>query len=330
MKRVYYDEDGNMDLLEGKTIAVIGYGSQGHAQSQNLKDSGVNVVVGIRKESSSFAKAQEDGLQVKEIAEAAAMADIIQLLVPDEIHPQVYYEEIEPHQKPKSMLLFSHGFSIHYHQIRPRKNIDVGLIAPKSPGHLLRRVYQKGGGVPALLAVAQDHTGQAKDILLAYARGIGSTRAGVIETTFREETETDLFGEQTVLCGGITHLIKMSFEILTEAGYQPEVAYFECLHEMKLIVDLIYEGGLNNMRDSISTTAEYGDYTRGPRVIDESTRERMKEILREIQDGSFAREWVLENRVNRPVYSASQRMEKEHQIEEVGSRLRQMMSWIDT
>lgn len=329
MKRVYYEEDANLDFLEGKTVAVMGYGSQGHAQSQNLQDSGVDVVVGIRKESSSFRRAQEDGLQVATVSEAAEKAHVIQLLVPDEIHPRIYQEEIEPYQKKGSMLLCSHGFSIHFHQICPRKDIDVGLIAPKSPGHLLRRVYQKGGGVPSLLAIAQDYTGQAKDILLAYARGIGSTRAGVIETTFKEETETDLFGEQTVLCGGVTQLIKMGFEVLTEAGYQPEVAYFECLHELKLIVDLIYEGGLTKMRDSVSTTAEYGDYTRGPRIIDSSVKTRMKEILLEIQNGTFAREWALENRVNRPVYSAAQKREKELEIELVGQKLRQMMSWLD-
>lgn len=329
MKKVYYEEDASLDLLKGKRVAVIGYGSQGHAQAQNLKDSGVDVLVGLKEGSSSITKAKEDGLQVVEVAQAAKEADVLQLLVPDELQPQVYYQEIEPNLKEGVLLLCSHGFSIHFHQIVPRENMDVGLIAPKGPGHLVRRVYEKGGGVPALLAVHQDYTGKAKDLLLAYARGIGSTRAGVIETTFKEETETDLFGEQSVLCGGVTQLIKTGFEVLIEAGYQPEIAYFECLHEMKLIVDLIYEGGLTMMRDSISYTAEFGDYTRGKRIIDESTKERMKEILKEVQSGEFAREWILENRVNRPVYNALKKIEQDHPIEVVGKELRKMMRWLD-
>lgn len=329
MKKVYYEEDANLELLKGKRVAVIGYGSQGHAQAQNLKDSGVDVLVGLKRGSSSIAKAREDGLEVEEVAEAVKQSQVIQLLVPDEIQPQIYYKEIEPHLNEGDLLLCSHGFSIHFHQIVPKDDMDVGLIAPKGPGHLVRRVYEKGGGVPSLLAVHQDYTGKAKDLLLAYARGIGSTRAGVIETTFREETETDLFGEQSVLCGGVTQLMKMGFEVLVEAGYQPEIAYFECLHEMKLIVDLIYEGGLAKMRDSISYTAEFGDYTRGKRIIDSSTKERMKEILEEIQSGEFAKEWILENRVNRPVYSARKKMERDHQLEEVGAKLRKMMRWLE-
>ncbi len=328
MTKVYYNQDADLSLLSDKKVAVIGYGSQGHAQAQNLHDSGVEVVVGLRKKSKSWQQAEEDGLNVAEISEAAREGDIVQLLAPDVVQAEIYHQQIKENMVEGNMLLFSHGFNIHYHQIVPPKTVDLALVAPKSPGHLLRRVYQEGGGVPALFAVKEDYTGQARELTLAYARGIGSTRAGVIETTFKEETETDLFGEQAVLCGGVTELIKAGFDTLIEAGYQPEIAYFECLHELKLIVDLIYEGGLAGMRYSISDTAEYGDYTRGKRVIDQKTRERMKDILSEVQDGEFAREWITENRVNRPVYKARQKQEAKLQIEQVGKKLRDMMQWI--
>jgi len=317
-----------MDALSGKKIAVIGYGSQGHAQAQNLKDSGLDVVVGELKGTAAFDQAVKDGLNVVSAAEAAKAADIIQFLVPDQYQADVYKKEVVEGLEEGNALMFSHGFNIHFHQIVPPANIDVMMIAPKSPGHLVRRMYTEGRGVPALLAVFQDYTGKAYELALAYAWGIGATRAGVIETTFREETETDLFGEQCVLCGGVTSLVKTGFEVLVEAGYQPEIAYFECMHELKLIVDLMYEQGLSMMRYSISDTAEYGDLTRGPRLINGAVKEEMEYILEEIQTGEFAREWILENLANRPVFQALRDREKEHLIEIVGAELRAMMPWL--
>jgi ketol-acid reductoisomerase len=328
MARIYYDRDVDPKVLKGRTVAVIGYGSQGHAHAQNLRDSGVSVVVGLYRGSRSWAKAEADGLPVRTVPEAVESADIVQILVPDEVHADLYRQEIGPHLRSGKALGVSHAFSIHFNQITPPPDVDVFLVAPKSPGHLLRRMFQEGKGVPGLLAVYQDATGKAKDIALAYAQAIGCTRAGVIETTFKEEVETDLFGEQAVLCGGVTELIKAGFETLVEAGYQPEIAYFECLNELKLIVDLIYEGGLSWMRYSVSNTAEYGDLTRGKRIITEQTREAMRQLLREIQSGEFAREWILENQAGRPVLTARRRQEAQHPIEEVGRRLREMMPWL--
>lgn len=325
--KMYYDHDAQLNALEGKTVAVLGYGSQGHAQAQNLRDSGVKVVIGLRP-GRSFEKAEQDGFTVMSVAEAAKAADVIMVLLPDERQAQTYREEIEPNLTAGKMLMFSHGFNIHYGQINPPADVDVTMVAPKSPGHLVRRTYTEGFGTPCLIAVHQDATGKAKEVALAYAKGIGGTRAGVIETTFREETETDLFGEQSVLCGGATHLVKAGFETLVEAGYQPEIAYFECLHELKLIVDLMYEGGMARMRYSISDTAEYGDYVSGPRVIGPEVKQRMKEVLADIQNGEFAKNWILENQANRPAFNAMRRNEAEHPIEEVGARLREMMSWI--
>jgi ketol-acid reductoisomerase len=300
MARMYYDEDANLDLLAGKTVAIIGYGSQGHAHALNLKDSGVNVIVGLYPGSKSIVKAEASGLTVKNVADAAKAADLIMILLPDEVQKNIYTNEIAPNLEPGNILAFAHGFNIHFGQIVPPADVDVIMVAPKGPGHLVRRTYEQGQGVPALFAVYQDATGKARDRAMAYAKGIGGTRAGVLETTFREETETDLFGEQAVLCGGLSALIKAGFETLIEAGYQPELAYFECLHEVKLIVDLVVEGGLATMRDSISNTAEYGDYTRGPRVVTAQTKAEMKKILSEIQSGQFAREFVLETKlVNR-------------------------------
>jgi ketol-acid reductoisomerase len=326
--KVYYEQDANLNVLRGKRVAVIDYGSQGHAQAQNLRDSGVSVVVGLYKGSRSWAQAEADGLEVAAVAEASASADIIQVLIPDEVQGRVYREEIQPHLTRGKAVGVSHGFSIHFHQVVPPPDVDVFMVAPKSPGHLLRRMYAEGRGVPSLLAIHQDFTGKAKAVALAYAHGIGSLRAGVIETTFREETESDLFGEQTVLCGGISELIKAGFETLVQAGYAPEIAYFECLHEMKLIVDLIYEGGLNMMRYSVSNTAKFGDFTRGTRVITDETRAEMRRILGEIQSGSFAKEWILENQAGRPVFNARYRQEAEHPIEEIGRQLRAMMPWL--
>ncbi len=326
--KIFYEDDAPLDKIADKTIAVIGYGSQGHAHAQNLRDSGLNVVVGQRPGSANYDLALEHGFQPVSAAEAASRADLIMILVPDHVQASLYKEAIEPNLKPGKMLLFSHGFNIHFGQIVPPEDVDVAMVAPKGPGHLVRREYERGAGVPSLVAVEQDFSGEALQRALAYANGIGAARAGVIETTFKEETETDLFGEQCVLCGGVSELIKAGFETLVNAGYQPEIAYFECCHELKLIVDLIYEGGLSRMRYSISDTAEYGDLTRGKRIITEETRNEMKNILEEIQSGRFAREWMLENRVNRPVLSALRRREKEHPIEEIGSRLRGMMSWL--
>jgi ketol-acid reductoisomerase len=326
--QVYYEKDAPTEVLKGKTVAVIGYGSQGHAHAQNLKDSGFNVVVGQRPGSVNFDLAVKHGFQPVSAAEAAAGADVIMILVPDHVQAELYKDDIEPHLVPGKTLLFSHGFNIHYGQIVPPADVDVAMVAPKGPGHLVRREYERSAGVPCLVAVHQDHSGEALARALAYANGIGGARGGVIETTFREETETDLFGEQCVLCGGVTELIKAGFETLVDAGYQPEIAYFECCHELKLIVDLIHEGGLSKMRHSISDTAEYGDVTRGPRIISEEAREEMRFVLEEIQSGEFAKEWLLENRVNRPVFTALRRREKDHPIEEVGGRLRDMMSWL--
>ncbi|MGI6555222.1 MAG: ketol-acid reductoisomerase [Bacillota bacterium] len=328
MVTAFYDADANLDLLKGKTIAVIGYGSQGHAQAQNLRDSGLNVIVASRENGKGWLAAKTAGFEVVSNAEAAKRADIIQILIPDETQAAVYSEDIAPNLEEGNALVFSHGFNIHFGQIVPPDFIDVFMVAPKSPGHLVRRMYEEGAGVPALLAVHQDYTGRARDLGLAYAKGIGCTRAGVIETTFREETESDLFGEQAVLCGGVSELIKAGFDTLVEAGYQPEIAYFECLHELKLIVDLIYEGGLDFMRFSVSDTATYGDLTRGPRIINEDTREEMRWILNEIQSGEFAKEWLLENKVNRPTYRALFAADKEHPIEKVGKELRAMMPWL--
>jgi len=325
---MYYDQDADLGLLKGKKVAIIGYGSQGHAQAQNLRDSGIDVIVSDLKGSANYERAVRDGFAPVSAAEAASAGDLIQMLVPDEVQARVYKSEIEKHLTEGKTLVFSHGFNIHFNQIVPPKNVDVIMIAPKGPGHLVRRVYVEGGGVPSLIAVHQDYSGRAKDTALAYAKGIGATRAGVIETTFKEETETDLFGEQVVLCGGMTELVRAGFETLVEAGYQPEIAYFECLHELKLIVDLMYEGGISWMRYSISDTAEYGDMVCGKRVITAETRKEMKRILEDIQAGRFAREWILENQANRPIYNALKKKESEHLIEVVGAKLRSMMSWI--
>ncbi len=327
--KIYYDNDADLKYLTDKVVAVIGYGSQGHAQAQNLKDSGVDVVVGLRKESSSWPIAEADGFEVLTTPEAAAKADVIQILIPDIKQASVFKNDIEPNLEEGNALVFSHGLNIHYDQIVPQKNVDVFMVAPKSPGHLVRRLYEDGKGVPGLLAVYQDYTGQAYELGLAYAKGIGCTHAGVIETTFQEETETDLFGEQAVLCGGTTALVKAGFETLVEAGYQPEIAYFECLNELKLIVDLMFEGGISTMRDSISDTAQYGDLVSGPRVIDEHVKENMQAVLEDIQSGKFAREWILENQANRPVFNSLTEKDENSQIEAVGRKLRKMMSWID-
>ena len=326
--RIYYDKDCNLNLLKGKKVAIIGYGSQGHAHANNLKDSGIDVIVGLKADSASVKKATEAGLTVLHTAEAVKAADIVMILLPDEIQGDVYREEIGPFLKQGAYLAFSHGFNIHFGQIVPRHDINVIMIAPKGPGHLVRHEYTKGGGVPCLIAIHHDAKGDAKEVALAYASAVGGGRAGIIETNFKEETETDLFGEQAVLCGGISALIQAGFETLVEAGYAPEMAYFECLHETKLIVDLIYEGGIANMRYSVSNTAEYGDLTRGPRVITAETKKEMKKILTEIQDGEFAKEWMLENKANKPVFNALRRKGAEHQIEDVGARLRSMMAWI--
>ncbi|HXH81963.1 MAG TPA: ketol-acid reductoisomerase [Candidatus Tectomicrobia bacterium] len=326
--KIYYDQDADLGLLKGKTIAVIGYGSQGHAHALNLRDSGQQVVVGLYQGSKSWAKAEKDGLRVATVAEAAKAGDIVMILLPDQSQRAVFEEAIRAGLGRGKMLMFAHGFNIHFNQIVPPPDVDVAMIAPKAPGHIMRDLFVQGPGVPALVAVHQDVSGKARDLALAYGRGVGCTRAGVIETTFKEETETDLFGEQTTLCGGVAHLIKAAFETLVEAGYQPEVAYFECMHEMKLIVDLFYQGGLKYMRYSVSDTAEYGDYTRGPRVVSEQTKAEMKRILGEIQSGQFAREWVLENQANRAGFLAMRRRDADHPIEEVGRRLRAMMAWI--
>jgi ketol-acid reductoisomerase len=325
---VYYESDVDKDLLKDKTIAVLGYGSQGHAHAQNLRDSGFNVVIGLYEGSKSWAKAEEEGFEVRTSADAVKGADVVVMLVPDHIQRDVYRESVQPNLKPDAVLMFAHGFNIHYGMIDPGENVDVVMIAPKGPGHILREVYQQGIGVPALLAVHQDVSGKAKDIALAYAYGLGSARAGVVETNFKDETETDLFGEQVVLCGGVTHLITAAFETLTEAGYPPELAYFEVLHELKLIVDQIYQGGIKYMRYSVSDTAEYGDYISGPRVIDDRVKATMQQILGDIQSGEFAHEWMAENANGRPNFLRLRREANEHPIEEIGAELRGMMSWL--
>ena len=328
MIKMYYDDDADLGLLQGKKIAIIGYGSQGHSQAQNLRDSGLDVIVSELEGTDNWKLAVENGFTPVSAEEAAQQADFIQMLVPDDVQAKVYKAAIQANLSAGNTLLFSHGFNIHFGQIVPPKDVDVIMVAPKGPGHLLRRVYVEGAGVPCLIAVQQDASGKAKDNALAYAKGIGGTRAGVIETTFAEETETDLFGEQVVLCGGVAELVKSSFNTLVEAGYQPEIAYFECFHELKLIVDLMYEGGLEYMRYSVSDTAEYGDLTRGPRIITDETRAEMKKILKEIQSGEFAREWILENQAGRPVFNALHKQTSGLLLEEVGEQLRGMMSWL--
>ena len=327
---MYYDDDADLTLLDGKTVAIIGYGSQGHAHSLNLKDSGVDVVVGLREGSASAAKAAEHGLEVLGVADAASRGDLVMMLVPDELHREVYEGQVKDGIAEGNMLLFGHGFSIHYDEVQPPPGVDVALIAPKGPGHLVRRQYLEGSGVPGLIAVEQDASGNAQALALAYARGIGCTRGGVIETSFKDETETDLFGEQAVLCGGASELVQAGFDTLVEAGYDPQMAYFECLHELKLIVDLMYEKGLAGMRYSISNTAEYGDYTRGKRVITDDTRANMKQILKEIQSGDFAREWIAENRAGQENFKRMRAEQAAGQVETTGKELRSMMDWIDT
>ena len=325
-----YDDDADLSLLEGKTVAILGYGSQGHAHALNLHDSGVKVVVGLRPDSSSADKAKGDGLEVDSIANAASKGDVVMVLLPDEKQGEIWESEIKDGIAPGNLLLFAHGFSIHFEQIDPGPEVDVAMVAPKGPGHLVRRQFTEGKGVPGLVAVHQDSSGNARDLALAYARGIGCTRGGVIETTFKDETETDLFGEQAVLCGGVTELVRAGYETLTEAGYDPRLAYFECLHELKLIVDLMYEKGIAGMRYSISNTAEYGDLTRGKRIISDPTREQMKQILAEIQSGEFAREWIAENRAGQENFQRMREEQKNHQVETVGKELRASMDWIDT
>jgi ketol-acid reductoisomerase len=327
---MFYDDDADLSLLDGKTVAIIGFGSQGHAHAQNLKDSGVSVVVGLRPDSASVAEAKAAGLEVEEPAEAASRGDIVMMLVPDEKHRQIWEEQVRDAVAPGNLLLFGHGFSIHYGEIDPPAGVDVALVAPKGPGHLVRRQFLEGSGVPGLIAIQQDATGNAQALSLAYAKGIGCTRGGVFETTFKEETETDLFGEQAVLCGGASALVQAGFDTLVEAGYNPQMAYFECLHELKLIVDLMYEKGLAGMRYSISNTAEYGDYTRGQRVIDERVRGEMKKILGEIQSGDFAREWIAENRAGQENFKRMREEQARTQLEDTGKELRGMMDWIDT
>jgi len=326
--KVYYDKDADIELIRAKKVAVIGYGSQGHAHSQNLKDSGVDVAVGLRKNGASWKKAEAAGLKVMDVASAVKQSDVVMILVPDELQGDLYKNEIGPNLEKGAYLAFAHGFNIHFGQIVPDESINIFMVAPKGPGHLVRHEYTKGNGVPTLIAVHQDPSKNTKDVALAYASAIGGGRAGIIETTFKDETETDLFGEQAVLCGGTTALIMAGYETLIEAGYPEEMAYFECLHELKLIVDLIYEGGISNMRYSISNTAQYGDLTRGPRIVTEETKKEMKKILSEIQSGAFAKEWMLENKANKPVFTALTRRGQEHPIEKVGERLRAMMPWL--
>jgi ketol-acid reductoisomerase len=329
MSTVYYDKDADLQALAGQRVAVIGYGSQGHAHALNLQDNGIDVVVGLYQGSPSWAKAEEHDLRVETVEKAVEISNLVMMLVPDQTQKVLYETAVKPHLKPGSALMFAHGFNIHFSQIVPPDDVDVAMVAPKGPGHIVRRMFTEGIGVPALFAVYQDKSGKARERTLAYARGIGSTKAGVLETTFKEETETDLFGEQAVLCGGVTALIRNGFETLVEAGYQPELAYFECMHELKLIVDLLYQGGMSYMRYSVSDTAEFGDYLSGPRIIGPRVREEMRQVLREIQDGSFARTWVLENQAGRPFFNARRRQEQDQQIEQVGAKLRAMMPWLD-
>ena len=329
MVNVYYDKDADLGVLAGKTIGIVGYGSQGHAHALNLKDNGQKVVVGLYPESRSRAVAQEAGLEVADVPEVARMADVLMMVIPDHIQGGVYREQVGPNLRPNSALMFAHGFSIHFGQVAPPADVDILMVAPKAPGHRMRELFSEGIGVPGLLAVHQDASGHAKEIGLAYAKGIGCTKSGVLETSFKDETETDLFGEQTVLCGGVTALINTAFETLVEAGYPPEMAYFECLHELKMIVDLIYQGGFNYMRFSVSDTAEYGDLSRGPRVIDEHVRDNMRKILRDIQDGSFAKEWIAENDEGRPRFGPLRETARTSQIQDVGRQLRSMMPWLD-
>jgi ketol-acid reductoisomerase len=329
MAVIYYDKDANQALIKEKKVAIIGYGSQGHAHALNLRDNGVEVRVGLRPGSKSQAKAEADGLDVMSVGEAAGWADIVMLLTPDTTQPEVYYTEVVPKMKAGKTLMFAHGFNIRYGTITPPTDVDVSMVAPKAPGHRVREVFAEGGGTPCLLAVHQDASGQARDMALSYAYGIGGTRAGVLETTFAEETETDLFGEQAVLCGGVTALVKAGFETLVEAGYQPELAYFECLHELKLIVDLMYRGGLNYMRYSVSDTAEHGDYTAGPRIITEETKFEMSKMLKEIQDGTYAKGWIEENEKGRPWFNRERRLGQDHLIEKVGATLREMMPFVN-
>lgn len=327
--KVYYDDDADLSLLKGKTIAILGYGSQGHAQAQNLRDSGCNVVIGQRPGSKNYDLAVSHGFKPVSVAEAVKQADLVNILLPDEVQGDVYKAEIKPNLKKGALLMSSHGFNLHFNQIVPPEGTDAALVAPKGPGHLVRSEYEKGGGVPCLIALTPGASETSRKLAMAYAKGVGGTRGGVIETTIAEETETDLFGEQVVLCGGVSALIKAAFETLVEAGYQPEMAYFECMHEMKLIVDLFYQGGLNYMRYSVSNTAEFGDYTRGPRIVTEETKKEMKKILHEIQTGQFAKEWMLENKANQPTFQAIKRRERMHPIEETGKQLRRMMKWIN-
>jgi ketol-acid reductoisomerase len=328
MAKMYYNADTDPEAIRQKRVAIIGYGSQGHAHALNLRDSGCDVIVGLPESSSSRAKAERDGLTVRSVEAAAAEADVIMMLIPDQYHREVYERDVKPGLAPGKMLMFAHGFAIHYSQVVPPKTIDVSMVAPKGPGHMVRRVYQEGAGVPALFAVQQDVTGEAEKLTLSYAHALGATRAGILRTTFLEETETDLFGEQAVLCGGVTALIQAGFETLVAAGYQPELAYFECMHEMKLIVDLMYQGGMSYMRYSISDTAEYGDYTAGPRIITDEVKATMRSLLKDIQNGSFAARWILENQAGRPSFNAMRRAASQHQIEKVGAELRGMMSWL--
>lgn len=326
--KIYYDDDANLALLKNKTIAILGYGSQGHAQAQNLRDSGCNVIIGQRPGSPNYDLAVSHGFKPMSAADATKKADLVNILLPDEVQGDLYRSDIRPNLEKGNLLLCSHGFNIHFGQVTPPEGVDAALVAPKGPGHLVRSEFEKGGGVPSLIALMPGASESSRQLALAYAKGIGGTRGGVIETTFAEETETDLFGEQVVLCGGVSALVKAAFETLVEAGYQPEMAYFECMHELKLIVDLFYQGGLNYMRYSVSNTAEFGDYTRGPRIVTDQTKAEMKQILKEIREGQFAKEWILENKANQPTFKAIRRREREHQIETVGKQLRSMMTWI--
>lgn len=328
--KVYYEDDADLSLLKNKTIAILGYGSQGHAQAQNLRDSGCNVIIGQRKGSANYDLAVSHGFEPVSVAEATKAGDLVNVLLPDEVQGDVYASEIKPNLSEGNLLMCSHGFNLHFGQVVPPAGVDTALVAPKGPGHLVRSEYEKGGGVPALIAMGDGASNESRQLAMAYAKGVGGTRGGVIETSIAEETETDLFGEQVVLCGGVSALVKTGFEVLVEAGYQPEMAYFECMHELKLIVDLFYEGGLNYMRYSVSNTAEFGDYTRGPRIVTAETKVEMKKILGEIQRGEFARDWLLENKVNQATFKATRRMESEHEIEKVGKKLRSMMTWIDS